>query len=231
MGTHFSGPVTSAAGFVGDLTGSQVAYAIFPTATDYSTGVAQAIAVNVRNATLSKTSAGTYTVAAPGASYVGYFLLITSNSAYAHTVTVTGLNTSTAITLPAVVGSYILLLAVSATAWILVSTGRVPPYGNAQSAYSTGSSQAVALTDEVANLSKAGSGGTYTLAAPGAANVNRRITIYISTAYAHVITVTGLLGGTTLTFTAGTVGLSVTLLAVSATVWIIAGNNGATQTA
>ena len=68
-----------------------------------------------------------------------------------------------------------------------------------------------------ASLTK-GSAGAYTLAAPGASNVGKVITITAGSAYAHVVTVTGLVGGNTLTFT-NAIGHSVQLLAVSATVW------------
>jgi hypothetical protein len=68
----------------------------------------------------------------------------------------------------------------------------------------------------------------YTLAAPGAANVNKFITVYSEQALAHVVTVTGLLGGTTMTFAAA-IGSSFTLYAVSATAWVVIVKNGVTQ--
>jgi len=68
----------------------------------------------------------------------------------------------------------------------------------------------------------------YTLAAPGAANINKKITIYTLNALAHVVTVTGLLGGTTLTFAAAA-GASFTLYAISATAWAVVSLNGVTQ--
>ena len=83
----------------------------------------------------------------------------------------------------------------------------------------------------VASLTKASAGTDYTLAAPGSANVNKSILVYSATAYAHVVTVTGLLGGTTLTLTGATAGLSFWLYAASATVWVALYLNGADQTA
>jgi hypothetical protein len=230
--THFAGPVTSALGFVGDLTGSQVGYGIFPTATDYATD--GAIAPDVRSATLSKGSAGAYTVAAPGAGAVGWFLLIKSLSAFAHVVTITGLNTSTAITMPAAVGATILLLATSATTWEQVPSNAVLVGTHhdaaAPTAYSTGSAQAISPAIAVANLTKTTPAGTYTLAAPGAANINKYITVFTTTALAHVTVVTGCLGGTTMTMAAAA-GSSFTLYAVSATVWVVIALNGVTQSA
>ena len=54
------------------------------------------------------------------------------------------------------------------------------------------------------------------------------ITITAGSAYAHVLTVTGLVGGNTLTFT-NAIGHSVQLLAVSATVWALLATAGAAQ--
>ena len=68
----------------------------------------------------------------------------------------------------------------------------------------------------------------YTLAAPGAANVNKFISVYTVEALAHVVTVTGLLGGTTMTFAAAA-GSSFTLYAISAAAWVVIVKNGVTQ--
>lgn len=70
-----------------------------------------------------------------------------------------------------------------------------------------------------AKLSKA-QASAMTLAAPGAANWPKKLLIYSSTAAAHVVTVTGLVGGNTLTF-GGAAGDSVCLQAISATEWVI----------
>lgn len=80
-----------------------------------------------------------------------------------------------------------------------------------------------------ASLTKADGAGAYTLAAPGAGNVGKFLVITNGHATAHVVTVTGLAGGNTLTFT-NVVGASVLLLAVSATVWGAIGLGGAVQT-
>lgn len=85
---------------------------------------------------------------------------------------------------------------------------------------------AIAVTDFVASLTKAGSlAGT--LAAPGATNWPKLITVYSTTAQAHVITVTGLSGGNTLTFGAA-IGNSFVLKAISATAWVIVGLHNVT---
>lgn len=86
---------------------------------------------------------------------------------------------------------------------------------------------AVSPADIWATLTK-GSAGAYTLAAPGASNVGKIITITAGSAFAHVLTVTGLVGGNTLTFT-NAIGHTVQLLAVSATVWGIISIAGAAQ--
>jgi len=87
---------------------------------------------------------------------------------------------------------------------------------------------AIALTEKWALLTK-GSVGAYTLAAPGAGNVGKRMIITAGSAFAHVVTVTGLVGGTTVTFT-NAIGHSCELLAVSATVWALLADKGITQT-
>jgi hypothetical protein len=79
-----------------------------------------------------------------------------------------------------------------------------------------------------ASLTKAAAPGAYTLAAPGAGNVGHVMVIASGSAQAHVLTVTGLAGGNTLTFT-NVVGASVILQAVSATVWGALGLGGAVQ--
>jgi hypothetical protein len=79
-----------------------------------------------------------------------------------------------------------------------------------------------------AKMTKADGVGAYTLAAPGAGNVGKFLLIENGHATAHVVTATGLAGGTTLTFT-NVVGASVLLHAVSATVWAAIGLGGAVQ--
>jgi hypothetical protein len=79
-----------------------------------------------------------------------------------------------------------------------------------------------------ASMTKADGAGAYTLAAPGAGNVGKILVIENGHATAHVVTVAGLAGGNTLTFT-NVVGAAATLYAVSATVWGIIGLGGAVQ--
>jgi hypothetical protein len=79
-----------------------------------------------------------------------------------------------------------------------------------------------------ASMTKASGAGAYTLAAPGADNVGKILVIVCGSAQAHVVTVTGLAGGNTLTFD-NEVGAAATLFAVSATVWGIIGLGGAVQ--
>jgi len=81
-----------------------------------------------------------------------------------------------------------------------------------------------------AHLTKATAGTDYTLAAPGAGNVGKIIRITSDTAAAHVVTVTGLLGGTTMTFAAA-IGNGFSLLAASATIWRLENSVGITQSA
>lgn len=91
-------------------------------------------------------------------------------------------------------------------------------------------SKAILPSESAARLTKATAGTDYTLAAPGADNVGKIMTIVTDTAAAHVVTVTGLLGGTTMTFDAA-IGNSFTIRALSATVWSVITKNGVTQTA
>lgn len=79
-----------------------------------------------------------------------------------------------------------------------------------------------------ATLTKATAGIDYTLAAPGSANLYHKLRITSTTAAAHVLTVTGLIGGTTCTFGA-TIGNGLVLFAASATLWRIDSNVGITQ--
>lgn len=115
------------------------------------------------------------------------------------------------------------ITAASATITGSVATGQtVLPTATA---YATNG--AVSPADIWASLTK-GSAGAYTLAAPGASNVGKIITVTAGSAFAHVLTVTGLVGGNTLTFT-NAIGHTVQLLAVSATVWGVISIAGAAQ--
>lgn len=80
-----------------------------------------------------------------------------------------------------------------------------------------------------ATLTKGSAGTDYTLAAPGATNVGHTVRVTSTGAHAHVVTVTGLVGGTTMTFAAA-VGNGFEVFAISATAWVVASNNGITQT-
>ena len=80
-----------------------------------------------------------------------------------------------------------------------------------------------------ATLTKGSAGTDYTLAAPGSANVGRTLRITSTGAHAHVVTVTGLVGGTTMTFAAAA-GNGFEVFAISSTAWVVASNNGITQT-
>jgi hypothetical protein len=90
---------------------------------------------------------------------------------------------------------------------------------------------AIAVTSYVASLTKSDGNLAMALAVPGAGNFQKYVTIYSTSAQAHVITVTGLVGGNTLTF-GGAIGDSCVLKAISATEWVVAGlNNVAVSTA
>jgi poly(3-hydroxyalkanoate) synthetase len=70
--------------------------------------------------------------------------------------------------------------------------------------------------------------GTYTLAAPGASNLYKTITVYSTSTGQHVTTVAGCLGGTTMTMAAA-IGTSFSLYAVSTAAWSVVSLNGVTQ--
>lgn len=127
MSTTFSGPVVSDNGFTGNLTGNVTGDLtggqILPTATAYNGADAagKAISPALFNVSLTKSTAGTdYTLAAPGAGNVGHIIHITSATAKAHVVTVTGLVGGNTMTFGEVIGNGFDLLAVSATVWRVV---------------------------------------------------------------------------------------------------------------
>ena len=93
-------------------------------------------------------------------------------------------------------------------------------------AYSTNG--AIAVTSHVASLTKADGNLAMTLAAPGAGNFQKYVTIYSTSARAHVITVTGMVGGNTLTY-GGAIGDSCVLKAISAAAWLVARLNNVTE--
>jgi hypothetical protein len=88
--------------------------------------------------------------------------------------------------------------------------------------------KAISPTLYLASLTKGSAGNDYTLAAPGSANVGKMLYVYSTGAYAHVVTVAGLSGGTTLTF-ATAVGNGFLVFAVSSTVWNLVSSVGITQ--
>ena len=100
----------------------------------------------------------------------------------------------------------------------------------AVSTYSAATGQkAIDPAAGIASLTKTTPAATdYTIAAPGAGNVGKTLRVYTVNALAHVVTVTGLVGGTTMTFGV-TAGAGFTLFAVSATAWIVQSSNGVTQ--
>ena len=119
MTTHFSGPVESTNGFVGDMTGEVVS-----TITDSPANGAIAPATEV--ATISKGTAAAMTLAAPGASKVGKRLLIISKTAAAHVITITGLDsTENTLTFAAAIGESVELYAQTALLWSVISLNGV----------------------------------------------------------------------------------------------------------
>jgi len=113
--THFTGPVISDGAFQNS-----------GTPTDYDGDDAIDPGVNV--ATLSKGSAASATLAAPGASNVGRFLLAVAASAQAHVITITGLDsTEDTLTFGGAIGDSVFLYARSATVWTAVAYDGVTP--------------------------------------------------------------------------------------------------------
>lgn len=95
---------------------------------------------------------------------------------------------------------------------------------------------AITLTSQVALLTK-GSAAAMTVAAPGTAGIGARITIVSGSNFAHVITFTGgTLGdgttglNTTVTMTAF-IGSSITVIANTATQWVVESQNNLTSIA
>ena len=131
MATHFSGPVVSNAGFQGDLAGNVtgnvagnvVGGQTLPAATAYAAD--GAISPAVQNVSLTKGTAGAYTLDVPGAGNVGKLMLIVSASAAAHVITAASLDGGGLLTFGAAIGNCCLLYARSATAWSIVSLTNV----------------------------------------------------------------------------------------------------------
>ncbi len=129
MSTTFSGPVVSENGFegdvTGDVTGNLTGNQIQGTVTAYTGADAGTLAISpsIGYASMTKASAGAYTLAAPGASNVGKRLVIIAGTAQAHVVTVTGGAGGNTLTFTAAVGATAELLAVSATVWGFIGLG------------------------------------------------------------------------------------------------------------
>jgi hypothetical protein len=127
-----SGVITATGGVVGDVvwgtgsgdpignvTGNLTGQRIEPTATAYA--VNGALLVTGAYASLTKGSAGAYTLAVPGAGNEGRIMTVIAGSAQSHVLVVTGCVGGTTLTFTNVIGSTIQLLAVSATVWALLS--------------------------------------------------------------------------------------------------------------
>ena len=133
MATHFSGPVVSTNGFTGDITGTvtgnvtgnvtgyTIGGVIAPAATAYAAD--GAIGPSVILASLSKTSAGAYTLAIPGTSGITLHLIATT--AQAHVVTVTGMDGGNTLTFGGAIGDNVTLLARTSGAWTIISSVNV----------------------------------------------------------------------------------------------------------
>jgi hypothetical protein len=110
----------------GNVAGSQTGGWILPTATvrDGSDAPNLVIDPSSYHVSLTKGSAGAYTLAAPGAANVGHVMVIEAGSAFAHVVTVAGLANGNTLTFTNVVGSSAVLYAVSASVWSVLSLGK-----------------------------------------------------------------------------------------------------------
>jgi hypothetical protein len=110
--------------FVGDLTGDVTGNVTggqsLPTATAYASD--GAISPAIFNASLTKGSAGAYTLAAPGASNVGNLLYILAGTAQAHVITAASVDGGDTLTYGGAIGDGIVLYGRSATAWSIYSS-------------------------------------------------------------------------------------------------------------
>lgn len=120
----FTGNVTG--NVTGDMTGNQTGGWILPTATvrDGADAANLIIDPGSYHVSLTKGSAGAYTLAVPGAANVGHVIVIEAGSAFAHVVTVTGLANGNTLTFTNVVGSSAVLYAVSASVWSVLALGK-----------------------------------------------------------------------------------------------------------
>lgn len=120
----FTGNVTG--NVTGDMTGNQTGGWILPTATVRSGADAANLIIDPGSyhVSLTKGSAGAYTLVVPGAANVGHVIVIEAGSAFAHVVTVTGLANGNTLTFTNVVGSSAVLYAVSDSAWSVLALGK-----------------------------------------------------------------------------------------------------------
>lgn len=129
MSTTFSGPVISTSGFTGDITGNVTGNVTglqtLPTVTAYTGADAGTLAISpaIGYASMTKATAGAYTLAAPGAGNVGKRLVIIAGTAAAHVITVTGGAGGNTLTFTAAIGASVELLAISATVWGFIGLG------------------------------------------------------------------------------------------------------------
>jgi hypothetical protein len=107
----------------GNVTGNVSGLQTLPAVTAYTGADAGTLAISpaIGFASMTKASAGAYTLAAPGAGNVGKLLFITCGTANAHVITVTGLANGNTLTMTNTVGSTVLLLAISATVWAWIA--------------------------------------------------------------------------------------------------------------
>jgi len=109
----------------GNVAGNLTGYQTFGTATPRTGADAPNLVIDPasRYVSLTKGSAGAYTLAAPGAENVGNRMVIIAGSAFAHVVTVTGGAGGDTLTFTAAIGAAVELLAVSATVWGFIGLG------------------------------------------------------------------------------------------------------------
>jgi hypothetical protein len=119
------GTLAGAIESTGTHTGNVIGYQTLGTATVRSGADAPNLVIDPasRYVSLTKASAGAYTLAAPGAANVGNRMVIIAGSAQAHVVTVTGGAGGNTLTFTAAIGAAVELLAVSATVWGYIGLG------------------------------------------------------------------------------------------------------------
>ena len=115
--------IVEADSFVGAVTGNVTGGTSLPTATAY---VADgAISPALFNVSLTKGSAGAYTLAVPAAANVGNLMYINAGTAQAHVITVASVDGGNTLTFGGAIGDGALLYARTAAAWSIVSLTNV----------------------------------------------------------------------------------------------------------